>query len=77
LDNTNIPYNHQLIQETTDSGDDCHYNIIGIDDREARIYFEQYWDNPANFRFCNNGTIEILTHDHLDKFMQRMQTVTE
>jgi hypothetical protein len=31
-----LPANCQFIQEPSDTGDDCHHNLVGLSDREAR-----------------------------------------
>ena len=69
LDDNQIPHNHQLIQQTTATGDHCHYIIEGITDTNARNYFEDFWGNPANFNYCRGNTTEELTQDLLSGFL--------
>ncbi len=36
-----LPPNCQFIQDPSDTGDDCHYNLIGLSDRESRRIIKQ------------------------------------
>jgi hypothetical protein len=62
---TVLPTHCQFIQDPSDTGDDCHHNLIGLSDREARRIIKQ---TPLDeMRICEvAGAPRPLTEADLD-----------
>ena len=56
-----LPDHAELEQETTDSGDTCHFNICGMSDGECRKLLKSHTVN--DFEICDAGTPRELTVD--------------
>lgn len=57
-----LPDGFRLVQETTLTGDVCHYNIKGLTDKQAKDIFKTFNDRFEEFRICNdNDTDRTLT----------------
>ncbi len=53
------------MQKTSDTGDECHHNIVGLSDREARNALK---DAPIDeMMVCENGTHRPLTISDIPK----------
>lgn len=61
-----LPDGVQLIQSDSSSGDDCHYNIIGLSNHNASAFFKNYSSTLALFTICDDGQERILTAQDLD-----------
>jgi hypothetical protein len=48
-----FPEKCEFIQQTTKTGDVCHYNIVGLSEKEARIILRQA--PLSDFNICTNG----------------------
>jgi hypothetical protein len=53
-----------LKQETTESGDDCHYNILNLNKNEAWRLFKEKFNFGSAF-ICENGEPRLLTESDL------------
>lgn len=52
--------NCTLVQQNTNTGDTCHYNIMGLSDREAKNIFIKI--SLEEFQICDNiGNSRVLT----------------
>lgn len=61
-----LPDGHTLEQETSSTGDICHYNIRGVPDAVARQWFKGYSSDLSNFQVCTpNGSSRILQRDDI------------
>jgi hypothetical protein len=59
-----LPNKIELEQENSASGDECHYNIRGLSDREARKFFKSYNQKLNLFKTCKNGnSVELEEED--------------
>ncbi len=62
-----LPEACKFIQQTSDSGDECHHNLIGLTDKQARNIFKQVTLNA--FRICTaNGDHRPLDQDDVESF---------
>lgn len=43
----------EMKQETTDSGDECHYNLIWTRSKETK-FLESFWDKPEKLIICTD-----------------------
>lgn len=53
---------HELVQQTTDTGDECHYNIVGMSEQQCRelLHSKQVTD----FEICDpNGSRKVTAED--------------
>lgn len=54
LDTAPLPA-HELRQSTTERGDTCHHDILGLTEKQARDFFLPYSDRLENFRRCHGS----------------------
>ncbi len=47
-----LPENCQLIRQRSSTGDDCHYNLVGLSEKEARAIFKAV--PLTDFNICIN-----------------------
>jgi hypothetical protein len=45
----------------SDTGDDCHRDLIGLSETQAKEIFKSVWDDLENFKICENGVHRQLT----------------
>jgi hypothetical protein len=62
-----LPAGYQLEQEDSPIGDDCHYNIKGLPDKQAKRLFKPYAGDLNNFSICENGTFRPLTRQDVEE----------
>lgn len=43
----------------SDSGDDCHKDIIGVDDKDTKKFVKDYFKSPNIFVCCKNEVIQV------------------
>lgn len=51
----------KIIKQASSSGDDCHYDIIGMTDSKTVSHVKQLFKPPFLFACCNNVMVEINT----------------
>ena len=59
----NLPNGHSLEQQTTPSGDDCHYNIMGINDAQCYELLKSV--QPTDYQICAADGLRTITEDEL------------
>jgi hypothetical protein len=51
-----LPSGCELEQETSESGDDCHYNIVKLSEKDAKRFFKERNPSYSNFKVgLSNG----------------------
>jgi hypothetical protein len=56
-------------QKDSAIGDNCHRNILGMPDKEAKEYFIKSQNHLSGFRICRNGNTDQLTKNDLSSFI--------
>ena len=64
---SNLPAGGRLEQETTDSGDDCHYNLRDLSDNQAKQYFKSKTPSLEGFRICDDDHHRELTLEDITR----------
>lgn len=49
-----LPSGYRLEPQESDTGDVCHYNIVGLSDKQAEDYFRERAADLPSFRICSN-----------------------
>lgn len=62
-----LPEDHRLNQANSDAGDDCHYNLVGLTETEAKNIFKKV--PISDFKICTDtGEFRPLSESDLDNF---------
>lgn len=55
-------------QQTTDTGDECHYNVNGLSDNQLKRIFKEIHKSTADVEICDNCVPRQATDaDFVDK----------
>ena len=72
FDENELPSDYKLEQQTTISGDVCHYNIHGISANRAEKWFKRRPRGPESFWICNgDGTYRRPTAEELTELRNK------
>jgi len=64
LDSGDFPSSCSLAQQDSSSGDQCHYNIVGLSNNKAGKLFKRLSSNLRDLYVCEDGEERPLTlHD--------------
>jgi hypothetical protein len=66
FDETRLPADFTAKQQTTQSGDICHYNLLGVSDKAARDLLLR--QRLMEFQICENETSRPLTSADLGNY---------
>ena len=65
---SSLPAGVSLVQQTTESGDKCHHNIVGITDKECLALLKA--TAPTDYEICDGEGLRKITEKELKEGSQ-------